>query len=362
MTTTTGVDLTGVDCRRPRWRRETFLRFYRFHLAHGTHPGCVHHLLPGLAAAEQWSREQVAWCALLNGHTQNPVTTWLLMRAAPEPAAWPHAAALLARQWRRLAWDTDRRHQKAALGGALLTLDDRGVLDDLVGWWEAPDNWPAMWAAATALPSFGRLSAWSFIEYGWLLGLHPHDADTLMLHDEQGSRSHRLGLAWVGGLNAYDPHPTNPERLPGAAWPPGLTDQLADLGESLLDEARARWPHLHPSRLSLESALCTYKGWHRPRRRYPNVYADMAHDRIRAAEAAWPDVDFGPFWAVRAVALPAPLRLEACPLDPGMVPAKQDWYRLTGRPPMIEADDPQLASGWPEHIADGHLTHQRRWR
>jgi hypothetical protein len=91
------------------------------------------------------------------------------------------------------------------------------------------------------------------------------------------------------------------------------------------------------------------------------VYADMAHDRIRSAETTWPGVDFGVFWRVRADALPARLRLEANPADPGCVAVKQDWYRLTGRPPMMEGDWPDLASGWPEAVASGDLAHLRRW-
>lgn len=357
------VDLTGVDCRRPRWRREVFLRFYRFHLRHRTHPGAVYHLLPGLAEHEGWTVEQRAWAALLNAHTQNPVTTYLLMRAAPTPSAWPAAADLLDAEWPRLAWDTDRRYGKAQLRASLTGM--RRVLnsEQLAAWWAEPRTWAALWQRVNAVRSFGRLATWSGIEFGRVLGLHDHDADDLMLADD-GSTSHRLGLTWVGGLNAYDPHPSNPERS-GAPWPHGLIAQLDDLGESLLAEARDReagqpWA-ADVTRLTLESTLCTYKGWHRPRRRYPNVYADMAHDRIKAAEHAWPEVDLGVFWRVRAAALPEPLRLECTPLDPGLVPAKQDWYRLTGRPPMIEHDDPQLASGWPEHIADGHLAHLRRW-
>lgn len=360
MTVDAATDLSGADLRKHRYRRETFQRFYTFHLRYGTHPGCVYHLLPGLAAAEQWTTEQRAWAAYLNGHTQNPVTTWLLMRAAPRPRYWVAAIELWRADYQRLNWDTDRRYHKARFGDALTATADAGILDDLPAWWAHPATWRELWAQATALPTFGRMSAWSFAEYGWLLGLHRHDAATFLLADD-GSRSHRLGASWVAGLNAYDPHPSNPERS-GDPWPPGLTDHLDRfLEEELLPEARDRNPgHPHVGRLTMESALCTYKSWHRPRRRYPNVYADMAHDRIRAAEAAWPGVDFGVFWGVRADALPAPLRLELMPGDPGCVPVKQDWYRTTGRPPLLEHDWPDLASGWPQAVADGRYAALRR--
>src|SRR3546814_10020322 len=70
----------------------------------------------------------------------------------------------------------------------------------------------------------------------------------------------------------------------------------------------------HPdvTRLTLESALCTYKSWHKPNRRYPNVYADMAYLRIRKAESRF-GPRFGPLWSIRREALPSWARLESTP-------------------------------------------------
>jgi hypothetical protein len=73
------------------------------------------------------------------------------------------------------------------------------------------------------------------------------------------------------------------------------------------------------------------KSWHRPNRRYPGVYLDMLHDRIKKAEAAWPEEDFGLFWEARKIYLPAYLRLEDNPGDVGVRPEKQNHYRLTGQ-------------------------------
>lgn len=61
---------------------------------------------------------------------------------------------------------------------------------------------------------------------------------------------------------------------------------------------------------TLESALCTYKSWHRPNRRYVNVYSDMLHGRIDEAvildrEVAVPSPHRGET-AVAAQRRPAP--------------------------------------------------------
>ena len=62
--------------------------------------------------------------------------------------------------------------------------------------------------------------------------------------------------------------------------------------------------------LFLSSTFCTYKSWHRPNRRYPGVYLDMFHDRIKKAETTWPEEDFGLFWEARKTCFPAHLRLD----------------------------------------------------
>ena len=54
--------------------------------------------------------------------------------------------------------------------------------------------------------------------------------------------------------------------------------------ELLFKEAKQRINHNDVSYFTFESTLCNYKSWHRPDRRYPNVYMDMFRDRIKYAE------------------------------------------------------------------------------
>jgi hypothetical protein len=313
------------DWRLPENRREAFQRQYSFHLQYGIHPGCVYQLLPAISDALNQTPEQRAWTVWLNGNTQNPVTTWILLQAAPHPRRWQAAVELWNDRFTDLAWDTDRRHQKSKFGEA--TQHWYAVYGRVAehGWGRRSRDWSATWEFAKGQPYMGRLSAWSMIEYARILLPDIPDADSLLLDDRKGSQSHRNGLAVVDGYDA-------------AYWTwddlaPGQLLDLQMLGRGLLDEAWLRNPGSSDvSYLTLESALCTYKSWHKPNRRYPGVYADMAYDRIRWAEARWPDINFGVFWIARA-GLPEWLRPEDG-AEP-MTKRKQNQYLETGVPAVL---------------------------
>jgi hypothetical protein len=341
-----------MDFREKRYRRAVFQRFYTFHLRYRSHPGGVYFALPALARHHGWDEEQRAWAAFLNGNTQNPITTSLLMEAGDHPGKADQVLTFWRANYDRLAWDTDRRYHKARLDTAVagylhLTRGGQGA------YWRkaAVDGWPGVWAAATAIPTMGRLSAWSYLEYVRLLVTDVPDADTLLLADRDGSRSHRNGLCLVTGRDEWMWWDRNPGF--DGNYPRDLVDELATEGESLLAEARRRNPgHPHVGYLTLESALCTYKSWHRPRRRYPNVYMDMMYDRLRLAESRFGD-RFGPIWQARRDTLPPHLRLEDTPNDPGCVPVKQDHYLATGEVIMMERDWPCFTNRFADTVAAG---------
>lgn len=347
----------GQDFRQPEHRREVFLRFYDFHLRYRAHPGGVYYLLPYLRERLGWDEEEALWFAFLNGNTQHPVTSLALHRRFPTP---DHAEAMLA-WWRehyaRLAFDTDRRYHKKALDVAVA-----GYLG-MVGGPQAPfwrrvaeAGWPAVWQVATSIPTFGRLSAFSYAEYLRIMGIE-FDCGTLFLGDRSGSRSHRNGLCIVLGRDELDWHTSNPDF--DGTYPAETVEWLGTEAESLVGEAHRRavgtpWAG-DIGYFTLESALCTYKSWHRPNRRYPNVYNDMLYDRLRASEAAWPDEPLDLFWSARAAALPPHLRLEDSPHDPGCVAVKQNHYRETGQVVMMHRDWPCFANDLNDAIDSGTL-------
>lgn len=320
---------TTYDWRLPENRREAFQRFYTFHLTYRTHPGCVYFMLPAISAMLGMTDADKAWLVWLNGNTENPVTTWLLLQAAPHASDWRRAVDYWNDHYSALQWDTDRRHQKSKFGIATERwAASTGTAHPEEQWLAHAGTWREEWAYAVGQPYMGRLSAWSMLEYARILLPGIPDADDLMLDDRSGSTSHRDGLAVVAGYDAAHWKWDDVEDR-------DLLPRLQELGVSLLDEARVRNPYSPDvCNLTLESTLCTYKSWHKRNRRYPNVYADMLADRIRHAEKCptLPSELMAPLWQVRALALPEYLRCESVPGDPGLCREKQNYYLDHGVP------------------------------
>lgn len=330
----------GMDFRRPEYRHEVFHRFYEFHLKYQAHPGCVYYIMPYLA--QEWDGEQMLWFAYINGHTQNPVTSMIIFDEFPMLEMTDDLEDWFNTNWKLLPFDTDRRYQKKDFPAAVkwyrkLTEDKQlkffSQFTDGVPY----SNFNRLWYLVYGkFPTFGRLSAFSYLEYLRVMGLNI-DCSSLFLSDMEGSRSHRNGLAIVLGKDEWD--------FKNGQKPVYTKDDLGFLemeGTMLLEEALMRaagqdWEY-DVSFFTLESALCTYKSWHRPNRRYPNVYNDMLYDRIRQAEKLWPEKNFKIFWDIRNDSLPAHLLREHNPKDPGLVPAKQNHYLETGQPVMMSRD------------------------
>jgi hypothetical protein len=352
----------GMDFRLPEYRREVFLRFWMFHCRYRSHPGAVYYLLPWLRGHYGWTAEEALWFAFLNGNTQHPVTSLILHQRCPDPADGPAVFRMLAfyrEHYARLAFDTDRRHWKGNLPDAVSSY--RRLLRRYGGsqaqMWEAAASggFAGVWDTATSIHGFGRLSAFSYTEYLKIMGV-PFDCDDLMLGDRDGSRSHRNGLCiatgqddlvWDKALGSYD-----------GRYPPETIASLERLAAGLREEARDRargeaWLQ-DVDYFTLESALCTYKSWHKPNRRYPGVYNDLLYDRLKRYEQTWPGGEkwTAPFWRARRECLPRWLRLEDQPYDPGCVPLKQNWYREYGEVPVMGHDDPAFWSTF--DLAVGH--------
>lgn len=325
-----------TDWRLPENRREAFLRFYGFHLKHRSHPGMVYSFLPAIAEHYELGDEGRLWLTWLNGNTQNPAMSLLLGEASDwDPRRWRDAVDFWNEHFRAMDWDTDRRHQKGKFGEATSKWAHHTFRRE-PDW--PNENWSEVWAYSLSQPYMGRLSAWSMAEYARILGLHDQDASSLLLGDKSGSRSHRNGLALLAGAPA--------DEAPWWEWEDTTRFQeeagvdLEQLGEGLLVEAARRFDNPDVGYLTLESALCTWKSWHKPNRRYPNVYADMAYNRLRKAEARF-GRRFDVLWEARRRDLPSYLRLEDSPHDPGLVSEKQNLYLETGVPPMMHREYPQ---------------------
>lgn len=169
------VDLQyGMDFRRPEYRREVFVRFYQFHLKYGTHPGCVYFVLPFLFKKYDWDAEQRLWFAFINGNTQNPVTSKIIFDEFPDFASLNVARldSWFNAKWPVLAFDTDRRHHKKEFIKAVTVYKklcggtQAGYFTKLMAGDDPYENFRSAWKEVREhFHSFGRLSAFSYLEY-----------------------------------------------------------------------------------------------------------------------------------------------------------------------------------------------------
>jgi len=329
-------------------RRQVFLDFYEYHLKYKAHPGAVYYAFPYIFDKLDMTMEQKLWFVFINGCSQNVVTTYVLYKQFPDLASLDikEFSNYFREHYDKLGWDTDRRYVKNKLeiciesyisnlngesqesyfkrhGNTILPYANFGRI-----WHQIMDNFAY----------FGRLSTFSYMEYLRIAGVNV-DCNDLFLEDISGSKSHRNALCKVLGRDDLDWYKDNEVKYDDTtiAW-------LKEEGEKLLNEAKEQIKDEDVSYFTLESTLCCYKSWHRVNRRYPNVYNDMFHSRIKRAERLWPTMDYSIFWDAREKYLPKHLRLECNPLDKGLHKSKQNHYRLTGEVIMMENEGYKVSS------------------
>lgn len=344
-----------IDWRLAENRREAFIRYFLFEIETKGQTGNVYSFLPAIAEERNLDADQRLWLAWLDANTENPVTSLLLLDASADGEDPGGAIELWEERYADLPWDRDRRYQKRDFGTATSAFLSTPTVfarpaARAESWIETAgaEGWEGVWKLAKSLPSMGRLSAWYLYEVVRLLlgAEHVPDMGSLMLRDKSGSRSHRNGLAYILG------HDSAPGWKAGDADMLGLVPELEALGEDLLAEARERSDDPWISRLTLETALCAFKGWTTRRRRYPNVYVDEFYYKIRSAEETWGD-RFEVLWEARERDLPEELRLEASPLDPGMTEEKSLHFQRTGQPVNLSRYYDDMPSDFDDRVELG---------
>lgn len=340
----------GCDFRKPIFRREVFLRFYEFHSKYKSHPGAVYIAFPWLSTHYTMSVEDKLWLAFINGCSQNIVTSTIIYKHFPSLKNLNMFK--LEKWWNQnhmkfkagSGWDADRKYFKIGNNGfpnCVATYQkivskwgsQENLFNELCKTNNPHTNFERTWKFARSnFITFGRLSTFSYLEFLRINGMNI-DCNSLFLDDIDGSRSHRNGLCKVLGRDDLDWWKQD------LKYQPKTIKWLKNEAESLFDEAKTRIPHQDLSLFTLESTLCCYKSWHRPNRRYPNVYMDMFHDRIKYAEKEWNE-PLDDFWKMRRDSLPIHLRLENNKKDVGVAPEKQNHYLKTGQVIMMHKDWP----------------------
>lgn len=296
-------------------RREYFEALYRLNLEHGVMPGLVYLYMPELARRYDWDAEQQLWFAFLNGLTQNPITSLRLFTRLPEVP--PAGAALSAfeqwfnQQWSTLQFDTDRRYQKKDTITAIKTyaalVAQHGSQHAMLTGKPYDELWRLV---RNEYYSFGRLSAFSYLEYVYLNG-YGADCDDLLFEDKSGSKSHRNGMMFLLGQDCYVWDKRMPNGFDGQ-YPnfKALVGWLTIKADNFLSDFRNMNTDLQcVGNFTLESNLCTFKN-HFFGRRYPGVYADMAWERIEWADERGQSAYTEVFKDMRSQLLPDWLRAE----------------------------------------------------
>lgn len=342
----------GMDFREPKYRREVFLKFYEFHIKYKAHPGAVYYAFPYIFEKLEMTREQKLWFCYINGVSQNVLTTYIIYKRYPDlkTADISEMDIWFNKNWKRLGWDSDRKYVKAKFIECVnnykgnVYKDHKSQVeffDSLENTDDIGINFEHVWDKVMEdFKYFGRLATFSYIEYLKIAGENL-DCNNLFLEDLSGSKSHRNGLCKVNGRDDLDWHDSNPD-FPG--YSKEVMAELKKEGKILLDQAKERIDDPDVGYFTLESTLCCFKGWFRPNRRYPNVYNDMFRDRIVWTEERWgkDEIDLQLFWDMRKKYLPKYLRVEDVEADPGLVRSKQNHFRETGQPIMMDRDFPEF--------------------
>lgn len=325
----------SVDYRDKSDRTHYFHALYDVTLKHGVMPGLVYLYMPNLKQSLAWSGEQALWFAFLNGMTQNPLTSLLLMQQLPDcpgPAddisafeTWFNA------QWPGLFFDTDRLKNKrntvpAIKSYAKLVAEHGSQVEMLTN-----KSYPELWDLVSQnYYSFGRLSTFSYLEYVRIMGYGAACTD-LMFEDKGGSKSHRNGMLFYLGQdhlvndprakNGFDGQYDNFEAM--CAW---LTKQANVAIKTHIEHS----PHPDVGYFTFESQCCAFKN-NFFGRRYPGVYSDMAYERLLKHELAWgKDAASKLLWDIRTL-LPDWLRNEA-KNDKLTIPERAKIFPRTGFP------------------------------
>lgn len=339
----------GMDFREPQYRREVFLRFYEYHLKYQAHAGAVYYAFPAIFERYNFDREQKLWFCFINGCSQHVLSTWEIFNRFPDFRRFSlvELEKYFDENYKLLGWDIDRRYQKKDFikcvenyrEQVFESYDSQGEFFDEILRADLTEfqNFDNLWFYVREyFVTFGRLATFSYLEYLRIAGENL-DCSNLFFDDLNGSKSHRNGLCKVLGRDDYDWHDKINPTFKGNYTKQDFID-LAREAEMLLSEARERFEHKDISYFTLETTLCCYKSWHRPNRRYPNVYNDMFYERIKKHELVFGQKSGEMFWEIRREKLPDALRLEANPADVGLNSIKQNHYLNTGQVIMMDKD------------------------
>ena len=290
-----------MDYRLAENRREAFIRWYIWSLKYDDCDPAVW-TTKYLNERYEHNDEQKLWFCWLYGNTYNLPTAWVLMNEFPdyELATVDRITQWNTTNYKRLRYQVDTKWNKGHLPTMFASYQQfigNGTQRDRMESFYASseeDTFDRLWEGVkSSLHKFGRYSTWFYLQHlKHTAGINVNPT-SLMLHDFDGSRSHRNGLLYACGRES-----DCDRRLSDVEY-----SNLEVFAREILEECKSRFPELTSQIdfFTMETCLCSFKKIFREHHgRYLGYYLDRQAEEIIAAEKdGWYGIEWEVLWDAR---------------------------------------------------------------
>jgi hypothetical protein len=291
-----------MDYRLKQNRREAFIRWYIWSLEYKDCDPAIW-MANYIFDRFEFNIEQRYWLCWLYGNTYYYPTAFILWNEFPdfELASIDRIENWNTQNYRILRYQTDTKYNKGHLPSmyesymkVIGNKDQKDLFYSLLQDNETKSYQNISKFVNEKFYKFGRYTTWFYLQsLKYCCGL-PIQADSLLLKDYSGSRSHRNGLLYVlGQEDNIDVKLSQSEY-----------DRLENEATSIMEECRSRFPHLSTQiePFTMETCLCSFKKLFRTTNgRYLGYYLDRQAEEIQKVQKdGWYGIDWNVLWQARS--------------------------------------------------------------
>jgi hypothetical protein len=282
-------------------RRECFIRWYMWSLEYKDCDPAIW-MANYIFNRFEFNIEQKYWLCWLYGNTYYYPTAFILWNEFPdfELASSHRIESWNKENYKRLRYQTDTKYNKGHLPSMFLSyssiigdMEQEKFFSNLLGENEKESYKSVSSFVSDKFYKFGRYTTWFYLQsLKYCCGL-PIEADSLLLNDYSGSRSHRNGLLYaLGKEEEIDVKLTSKEY-----------SRLESEALSIMEECKNRFPHLanQIEPFTMETCLCSFKKIFRENHgRYLGYYLDRQSEEIMQVEKdGWYGIHWDVLWEAR---------------------------------------------------------------
>lgn len=332
-----------VDYRLSENRIEAYIKWYAWEL-HYLDCDPPMWMMNYLNRRYEHNTEQRLWFCWLYGNTYYLPTAWVIMNEFPDyelvtldRMEWWNTA-----NYKRTRYQTDCKYNKGFIPVMFSSYQkvmgkrlQQDVLESQYGQTER-QNFDNLWKFINKnYYKFGRYTTWFYLQTLFATAGIKVEPTSLMLNDYDGSKSHRNGLIYALGWDDW-----LDTKLAASEYA-----SLEAAAVDLMQETKARYPHLQVDAFSMETALCAFKKIFRNYdSRYLGYYLDRAAEEItKVSQDGWPGIEWDVLWQAREETLDPRLVTRT-----GIDKSKFDKFYNTGHIDRLD---------WLEENAHRHIRH-----